>query len=246
MVTKEDIIETAQIYATFFGKAPSARSEFIEHFEGSFHSIGKKYNPTKVQYIYSRAPTYSVYHFKYKELVHITQYCDLDSVMNLLALGSGFVFNAAVMGIMANLDGFKAKLEEQANFWSDLEANEAFQESKEPKKHLEHLRELLEKSKSAEYEAEAQGLTEITRNKGAQATIHLLLMLIEPKQSPYHNNYIGIRVEGTSCYKPQYLDRISVALSTAGKELVNSINLNRCTEDTYLEVTELKDDWLKP
>ena len=73
-----------------------------------------------------------------------------------------------------------------------------------------------------------------------------MLMLIEPKQSPYHNNYIGIRVEGTSCYKPQYLDRISGALSTAGKELVSSINLNRCTEDTYLEVTELKDDWLKP
>lgn len=34
-------------------------------------------------------------------------------------------------------------------------------------------------------------------------------------------------------------------MSTTGKELVQKINLNRCTEDTYLEVKELRDEWLK-
>ena len=45
---------------------------------------------------------------------------------NLLQLGSGFVFNATVMSIMANLGDFKTKLEEQSSYWSDLQANEAF------------------------------------------------------------------------------------------------------------------------
>ena len=67
-----------------------------------------------------------MYYFKYKEVVNILQYCDLDSVTNLLQLGSGFVFNATVMSIMANLDDFKTKLEEQSSYWNDLQASEAF------------------------------------------------------------------------------------------------------------------------
>ena len=67
-----------------------------------------------------------MYYFKYKEVVNILQYCDLDSVRNLLQLGSGFVFNATVMSIMANLDDFKTKLEEQSSYWNDLQASEAF------------------------------------------------------------------------------------------------------------------------
>ena len=67
-----------------------------------------------------------MYYFKYKEVINILQYCDLDSVTNLLQLGSGFVFNATVMSIMANLDDFKTKLGEQSSYWNDLQASEAF------------------------------------------------------------------------------------------------------------------------
>ena len=69
-------------------------------------------------------------------------------------------------------------------------------------------------------------------------------MVIEPQQSPYYTNFVGVKVEGTSCYKPEYLHKVNVLMSEASDKLISKINLNRCTEDTYLEVKELRTEWI--
>ena len=106
------------------------------------------------------------------------------------------------------------------------------------------MKDLQEKSKTIACSEYSGGYLKHTSVK-ISSTVHLLLMIIEPQMSPYYNNYIDIHQEGTSCYKEKFIDKIRQSLSTTGKELVHKINLNRCTEDTYLEVKELRDEWLK-
>ena len=41
-----------------------------------------------------------------------------------MQVGSNFIYNASVMSIMANLDSFKAKLDQSQDFWTELLARE--------------------------------------------------------------------------------------------------------------------------
>ena len=68
-------------------------------------------------------------------------------------------------------------------------------------------------------------------------------MFVEPRQTPHDTQFIGIGIAGQSCYKPQYLHIANSFICHAGNDLINRINLNRCTEDTYLQVKQWKEDW---
>ena len=56
MASKEDLIELAKIYATFFGRDRSERSQLMVDFE-------------RVKKSYCKKPAHSVYYLKYRELV---------------------------------------------------------------------------------------------------------------------------------------------------------------------------------
>ena len=68
-------------------------------------------------------------------------------------------------------------------------------------------------------------------------------MFVEPGQTPHDTHFIGISVPGQSCYKPQYLYLANQFMCHAGTDLIDKLNLSRCTEDTYLEVKQRREDW---
>ena len=68
-------------------------------------------------------------------------------------------------------------------------------------------------------------------------------MLLEPRQTPHDTKFIGTTAPGQSCYKPQYLHIVNMVLCHAGFNLIDRLNMNRCTEDTYLEVKWHKEKW---
>ena len=58
---------------------------------------------------------------------------------------------------------------------------------------------------------------------------------------------MGIKVEGTSCYRPEYLHMVNRKISDAANNsnLKSMINFNRHSEETYLEIKELRKEWIK-
>ena len=68
----------------------------------------------------------SAHYFTYSTLSNIISYCDIDTVIELLNIGSGFVFNSTLLSIQANFGIQRQKLVASASFWDDLLKNEVF------------------------------------------------------------------------------------------------------------------------
>ena len=101
MVTKESIIEAAQILAEFFDKDPNDKSKISLEID----KLYTDWRELKPNWVKPRFLT--VHHFTYGTLKRIISYCDVDTVIKLFDTGSGFVYNANVLSIQANIETFK-------------------------------------------------------------------------------------------------------------------------------------------